>query len=66
MGIFLYQKNDFFVGDIFSYDKNFLLYKKTKTLGKSTGAAVFVCCDFLHNEKICLCDMYLFVFRAFI
>ena len=66
MGVF-YIKNMIFLWTIFfPMIKIFFYTKKTKTLGKSTGAAVFVCCDFLHNEKICLCDMYLFVFRAFI
>jgi hypothetical protein len=41
MGIFLYQKYDFFVGDIFSYDKNFLLYKKDKNPRKINGCGVF-------------------------
>lgn len=49
MGIFLYKKYDFFVGDIFSYYKKFFSIKKIKTLGKSTGAACFLVCDFWHN-----------------
>lgn len=41
MGIFLYKKCDFFVGDIFSYDKNFLLYKKDKNPRKINGCSDF-------------------------
>ena len=49
MGIFLYQKYDFFAGDIFSYDKNFLLHKKDKNPGKINVCGVFFCYDFWHN-----------------
>jgi len=52
MGIFLYQKYDFLWVIFFPMIKIFFYTKKTKTLGKSTDAAFFVCCDFLHNEKI--------------